>query len=156
MLREERLVRDLRDDELVCKAFGILEAKRLTVGLDLVALRAQPLGPELERVGRADPPDDGVDHPVSGLAGPCVRVLEEGDVRARVPLLVGVKEVVDGRVVLVHGLLHEPQPEDAGVEVDVPRSVGRDARHVVDAVEPHVASSSSFAASRSESCTRIS
>ena len=156
MVRDERLVRNLRDDELVCETFGILEAERLAVGLDLVALRAQPLGPELERVGRAHPPDDGVHHPVAGLAEPRVRVLEEGDVGARVPLLVRVEEVVDGRIVLVHGLLHEPEPENAGVEVEVPGRVGRDARHVVDAVEPHVASSSSFAAARSDSCTRIS
>ena len=53
------------------------------------------------------------------------------------PGLVGVEEVVDGRVVLVHRLLHEPEAENACVEVDVSRRVGGDARHVVDAVEAH-------------------
>ena len=48
--------------------------------------------------------------------------------------------MVDGRVVLVHGLLHEPKPEHAGVEVDVPGRVARDARDVVDAVELHARS----------------
>ena len=161
MVRNERLVADVRDHELVLQPFGIRKAERLTVGLDLVALRAQPVRPELERGGRADPPDDGVDHPVPGLTRPRVRVLEERDVRARVPFLVGVEEVVDGRVVLVDGLLDEPEPEDARVEVDVARSVGRDARDVVDAVETHVrqawaSASSCFASSRSAALTRIS
>ena len=35
-------------------------------------------------------------------------------------LLVGVEEVVDGRVVLVDRLLDQAQTEHAGVEVDVP------------------------------------
>jgi hypothetical protein len=55
-----------------------------------------------------------------------------------VPLLVGVEEVIDGRVVLVDGLLDEPEPEDARVEVDVARSIRGDARDVVDAVETDV------------------
>src|SRR6185369_5871889 len=46
MVRDERLVRNPRDDELVCEAFGVLEAEHVAVGLDLVALRAQPLRPE--------------------------------------------------------------------------------------------------------------
>src|SRR4051794_41983565 len=78
-----------------------------------------------------------MDHPAPRLAGSRVRILEERDVRAGPPFLVGVEEVVDGRVVLVDGLLHEPQAEDARVEVDVARRVARDARHVMDAVEPH-------------------
>src|SRR6185295_19824057 len=51
--------------------------------------------------------------------------------------LVGVEEVVDGRVVLVHRFLDEPEAEDANVEVDVARSVGGDARDVVDTLELH-------------------
>src|SRR4051794_18275092 len=97
-----------------------------------------------------------MDHPAPRLAGSRVRILEERDVRAGPPFLVGVEEVVDGRVVLVDGLLHEPQAEDARVEVDVPRRIARDARHVMDAVEPHCSGSNSFAVSRSDSCTRTS
>src|SRR4029079_12006592 len=62
---------------------------------------------------------------------------EECDVGAGRALLVGIEEVVDGRVVLVDRLLDEPQPERARVEGDVLRRVTRDARHVVDAVKPH-------------------
>src|SRR5437660_1504252 len=69
---------------------------------------------------------------------PRVRVLEERDVRARAALLVRVEEVVDGRVVLVHRLLDEPQAEDAGIEVDVPRRVAGDQRDVVDPLELHL------------------
>ena len=46
--------------------------------------------------------------------------------------------MVDGRVVLVDGLLDEPEPELVGVEVDVALRVAGDRRHVVDAFEFHV------------------
>ena len=69
------------------------------------------------------------------------RVLEEGDVRAWVAGLVGVEQVIDGGVVLVDRLLHQPQPEDAGVEVDVALRVGGDRCDVVDAFELHRCSS---------------
>ena len=75
--------------------------------------------------------------PRPGAAAAGVRVLEEGQVASGAPLLVGVEEVVDGRVVLVHGLLDEPEAEDANVEVDVAGRVGGDARDVVDALEAH-------------------
>ena len=76
-------------------------------------------------------------HAGAGPALGCAGVLEEGDVGAGAPLLVGVEQVVDGRVVLIDRLLHEPEPEHAGVEVDVRRGVAGDAGHVVDAVESH-------------------
>jgi hypothetical protein len=43
--------------------------------------------------------------------------------------------VVDGRIVLVDGLLDEAEPQDSGVELEVAGSVGGDARDVVDAFE---------------------
>ena len=45
--------------------------------------------------------------------------------------------MVDGRVVLVDGLLHEAQAEHARVEVDVAGGVAGDGRDVVDPLEPH-------------------
>ena len=56
---------------------------------------------------------------------------------ARAAFLVGVEEVVDGRVVLVDGLLDQPQAEDPRVEVDVPRCVSRDQSDVMDSLEAH-------------------
>ena len=55
-------------------------------------------------------------------------ILEERDVGARGAALVGVEQVVDGRVVLVHRLLDEAEPERPRVEVDVAGRVARDAR----------------------------
>ena len=52
-------------------------------------------------------------------------------------LRVGVEEVVDGRVVLVDGLLDQPQPQHPHVELDVGGGVTRDRRDVVDPFEPH-------------------
>ena len=103
--------------------------------VDAIALAGEPLLPEVERLVGADAADDRVHHPGARPAAPRARVLEEGDVGARAALLVGVEEVVDGRVVLVDRLLDQPQAEHARVEVDVPRRVARDQRDVVDALE---------------------
>ena len=104
-----------------------------------LALAARALGPEVERLLGGDAEDDAVHHPVAGAAARRARVLEEGDVGAGAAALVGIEEVVDGRVVLVHRLLHEPQPERARIELDVRRRIAGDARDVVDSFEAHVA-----------------
>jgi hypothetical protein len=64
-----------------------------------------------------------------------MRVLEEGQLGARAPLLVGVEQVVDARVVLVDRLGGQTETEDARVEVEVPERVPGDRRDVVDAFE---------------------
>ena len=76
-------------------------------------------------------------HPVARTALRRAWILEERDVGAGRALLVGVEQVVDGRVVLVDGLLDHPQPELARVELHVRRRVAGDARDVVDAFESH-------------------
>ena len=114
MVGGERLVGNVRDDELVGEPLRVGEADDVAVPLD-----AEPGRPEVERLRRADAPDDRVHHPRAGAAGRGARVLEEGDVGAGVALLVRVEEVVDGRVVLVDRLLHQPQAERARVVVDV-------------------------------------
>jgi hypothetical protein len=78
-----------------------------------------------------------VHHARARPAAARARVLEERDVRAGRAALVGIEEVVDGRVVLVDRLLDEAQAEHARVEVDIARSVGRDRRDVVNAFESH-------------------
>jgi hypothetical protein len=64
-------------------------------------------------------------------------ILEEGDVRSRAALLVGIEEVIDRRDVLVDALLHHPQAEDTDVELDVARCIAGDGRDVVDPFELH-------------------
>ena len=101
-------------------------------------IAAQALLPEIEGFLAADPPDDSVHHPRPGAPATRAGVLEEGDVAPGATDLVGVEEVVDRRVVLVHRLLDEPEAEHARVEIDVARRVARDAGDVVDTVESHV------------------
>ena len=134
MLGDEWLVVHGRDDEPMAETLGVLERHALVVAH---GGRREALLPEVERCLGADAPLDRVNHPGARAPGAHTRVLEECDVAPRRPVLVRVEEVVDGRVVLVHGLLHEPQAEDARVEVDVPRRIAGDAGHVVDAVETH-------------------
>jgi hypothetical protein len=76
-----------------------------------------------------------VHHPGAGPGGRGARLLEEGQLRARASLLVGVEQVVDARVVLVDRLGGQAQPEDARVEVEVPARVPGDRRDVVEAFE---------------------
>jgi hypothetical protein len=98
----------------------------------------EALLPELERLWPGDAPDDPVDHagPRATLGHP--RELEEREVGPGAALLVGVEEVVDGRLVLVDGLLHQPQAQHSRVEVDVALAVLGDRGDVVDALELHL------------------
>ena len=135
MLRDQGVVRRLDHAELVAEALGVDERQPVALPREDVVLEA--LLPEVHCVAGRDPPADGVNHSCACTALARARVLEEGDVRARVAALVGVEEVVDGRVVLVDRLLDEPQPEYAGVELDVPWRVRGDRGDVVDALELH-------------------
>src|SRR6266540_1353806 len=100
-------------------------------------LAGESLDPEVERLLGGHPPGDRVDHPGACAPAAGVRVFEEGDVASGAPHLVGVEEVVDRGIVLVDGLLHQAQAQRAGVELDVPGSVRRDAGDVVDPLELH-------------------
>ena len=137
VLGDERLVGRLVDGELVPQPLGILEREPGALPLELLRLRREPLLPEVERVLGADAPADCVDHPVASASTGDAGVLEERDVAPGRAALVSVEEVVNGRVVLVHGLLDHAQSEHAGVEVDVARRVAGDAGHMVDPVEVH-------------------
>ena len=92
--------------------------------------------PEVERLFRADAEGDECTIP-SPARPRRAGVLEERDVGAGGAALVGVEEVVDGRVVLVDRLLDHPQAQFARVELDVRGRVAGDARDVVDPFELH-------------------
>src|ERR1700680_715170 len=79
-----------------------------------------------------------MDRSITGPAAGGARVLEECQVRSRRALLVSVEQVVDGRVVLVDGLLDHPQAKHPGVELDVLASVAGDGGDVVYALELHL------------------
>src|SRR5205085_12365556 len=59
------------------------------------ALDAEPLLPARQRIGRADAPQDAVDHAVAGAPAHGTGELEEREDRARRSVLVAVVEVVD-------------------------------------------------------------
>src|SRR5437764_5087047 len=139
MVGDQRLVVNGGDGELVLEALWISEEERIPAlgPARLDAVLAKPLGPEVERVAGGDAPHDPMDHPVAGATALDPGVLEERQVRARVPLLVRVEQVINARVVLVDGLLDESQPEYPRIEVHVSLAVLGDRRDVVDAVELH-------------------
>ena len=125
----------LIDGELVAHALGVGEQQPPGLALDLDALAGEALAPEVERGLGGDAMDDAGDHPGAGAAGRGAGVLEERDVGAGGAVLVGVEEVVDAGVVLVDGLLDQPQAQHARVEVDVAGRVAGDQGDVVDAVD---------------------
>src|SRR2546429_1711384 len=133
----ERLFIGLHHAQLVREPLRVGEQDALALARDLDAMRAQVLGPEVERCGRAQTPRDAVQHARARAAARGAGILEERQVGTGRPLLVAVEEVVDGRVVLVDALLYQPQAEHAGVELDVGRCVAGDGGDVVDALELH-------------------
>ena len=133
--RDERPVPRRLGDELEPKAFRVVEAKPILFADRVDAGGGKAPRPELERLVTGHPERDTVDHPRAGAASGQARVLEEREVCAGASVLVGVEEVVDGGVVLVDGLLDQPEPHHAGVEEDVFGGVGRDRADVVDSVE---------------------
>ena len=125
-----------RDHELVVQPFRIDEADDVAVARRRRRARPRSRAPPTEPTRQTTVCT--MPLPARPFAAP--GILEERDVGARVALLVGVEEVVDGRVVLVDGLLHEPQPQHAGVVLDVLRRVARDAGDVMDSLQLHLRS----------------
>src|SRR4029077_19646718 len=91
-------VRSRRGDQLEAETFGVVEAEPVVLALRLEARPCQPVGPEVERLLRADAKADAVDHPRARAPARQARILEEGEVGARAAVLVGVEEVVDAGV----------------------------------------------------------
>src|SRR5579883_3384012 len=123
--------------KLESEPLGVLEAQILSVARGSDAVVPQPVFPEAQRVGRGDAPRDPVRHSRAGAAALGPRVLEEREVRAGAAVLIGVEQVIDGRIILVHRFLDQPQAEQPGVKVDVSRRIRRDRGDVVNPVESH-------------------
>ena len=138
MVGDQRLVARVGHDQLQPEALGVGEDERVAHrGSTSMPSRAQPLLPEVERLGGGDAVGHAVHHAGAGPPAHRAGVLEEGEVGAGGALLVGVEEVVDGGVVLVDGLLDQAQAQDARVEVDVAGRVAGDRGDVMDAFELH-------------------
>ncbi len=135
---DQRLVGDLDHGELVGEPLGVGKAQPAPGALGGDAVGAEPPLPEIERRVRGDPPDDPVHVTVARPPGRHAGELEEGEVGAGAAVLVGEEEVVDGRVVLVDGLLHQAQAHHPGVEVDVALRVRRDRGDVVNSLQLHM------------------
>src|SRR5512146_1550428 len=58
---------------------------------------------------------------------------EERQVGARMPVGIGIEQVVRPRIVLIHALLHQPHAKHVGVELEVLARVARDRGDVMDA-----------------------
>ncbi len=137
VLGGQRLVAGVDRRELQSEPLGVGEREAPVGSRDRDAFLAQAVRPEVERLLGRDPEHDAMHHARPRMPAPRAQVLEEGDVRARGAALVRVEQVVDGRVVLVDGLLDQAQAEHAHVEVDVARRVAGDRSDVVDSLEAH-------------------
>src|SRR5216683_2015847 len=131
----KRTVAGRLGDELKPQALRVVEAETVPLHRGFDPGVGEAPRPELERLLTAHPKRDAVDHACPGAAAHQARILEEGEVGARASVLVGVEEVVDGRVVLVDRLLDQAQSHHSRIEEDVFRRVGGDGADVVDAVQ---------------------
>src|SRR6202171_1702060 len=112
-----------RDDALLFIAGSRLRK------LDL--LPYQPLYPETDRAGEYREGGDG--YLASTLpSSRCVRPGKESKNATRTPLLITEVKVIGGRVVEVYRTLDEPEPEDAGVEIEIPLGIARDTGDVMN------------------------
>ena len=119
MIGGERLVGRLDRSQLESYALGIGEARPKTVEFGVDALVGEPVPQNASASSDATRKETLCTIPGPGPPAREARVLEEGDVGAGAALLVRVEEVIDGRVVLVDRLLHQPEAEHAGIEVHV-------------------------------------
>src|SRR5919106_4888082 len=122
---------------------GEVEVRAVFIYFDPSVIHAEilePRGPPVERWPVGDAQLGSRDLARAGMVGGYAQMgpVEEGDLGPRIANLVSVEEVVGGDVVLIHGLLDEPQPEHVRVERHVLRGVRRDRRHVVQAAQFHL------------------
>lgn len=117
-------------------AFGVFEIQtRVAADLgDLSrhnAFACQMLLPPAKALLAADP-EAGPRNAVRAALLASDRPVEEGEIGARCGFAIGIEEVVGRGVVLVHGLLDQPQTQHLRVEVKIVRRIGGDGGEVVD------------------------
>src|ERR671910_1252042 len=122
---------------------GEVEVSAVLTFFDPIVIHAEFLkspGPPLERCTLGYAQLGSRDLASTGMVGGYTQMgpVEEGDLGPRIANLVSVEKVVGGDVVLIHGLLDEPQPQHVGVECHVLRGVRRDRSHVVQAAKFHL------------------
>ena len=88
VVRDARLVRHVRHDQLVLEALGVVEPQRAVAPLGARLLARQALGPEVQRRGAAHPPLHPIHHARARAAARGAAVLEERDIRAGMSVLI--------------------------------------------------------------------
>ena len=135
---DQRLILGRYHRQFVIEPLGVGEAQRPLEPLRLDPVALQALLPKGKRVlGRPPARRSGGPSPAPARPGGTPGVLKEGEVRSGAALLVGEEEVIDGRVVLVDGLLDQAEAEHSRVEVDVALGVLGYRGYVVDSLELH-------------------
>ena len=138
MVGDQRLVADLDHRQLVVEPLGVGEAQARPRPAR-TRPRCAPSRSAQKASESSEPTRQTIrwTMPAPARPGGDAGELEEGEVGAGAALLVGEEEVVDGRVVLVDGLLDQAQAQHARVEVDVALRVLGDRRDVVNSLELH-------------------
>src|SRR5690606_32501248 len=96
----------------------------------------QPLRPELQRLFAADAQAGTTDR-ASAATFASDWPIEEGEVAARRGQPIGVKQMIGAGIILVDGLLDEPETERIGVELFVAGRIRGDRGEMVNASELH-------------------
>jgi len=124
-------------DELAHESVVVLESDDALILIpgsrlrELDLLSDQSFDPEADRAGKYR--ERGDSYLASTLSSsPRIRPGEESENAPWVSLLITEVEVIGGRVVEVYGTLDEPEPEDAGVEIEIPLGIARDTGDVVN------------------------
>src|SRR5450759_4922928 len=128
-------------DQLAHESFVILECDDALVLvtrnglLELHSLLDQSLDPEADRAGK-DRKRCNSDLTAALSAAMRIRPRKKSKDAAGTSRFIAEVEMIGGRIVEVHGALDEPQPEDAGVEIEISLRIARDTGNVMNAGGP--------------------
>jgi hypothetical protein len=99
--------------------------------LELDPFLDQPFDPKTDRAGKDR---EGSDGNLTAALSAAARIWpgEEREYASRITMLVAEIKMVSSRIVEIYGALYEPEPESAGVEVEIPLWVARDTGDVMN------------------------